>query len=111
MALASGQNFTSSILKRHLKNSTHHISYGIYIFHMVFTYFTWYSHISFGVLSAIKTTDVDDVREVLSYYRTHEDPIEAFRSNQRRLQEEMAAEAQVKKEKPLVSGMSFLRRR
>jgi import inner membrane translocase subunit TIM50 len=29
---------------------------------------------------------VDDVREVLAYYRQFEDPIEAFRENQRKLQ-------------------------
>ena len=67
------------------------------------------------VFSAIKQTDVDDVREVLSYYRQHEDPIEIFRENQRKLQEEMAASEEKLKEKvqskSLISGMSFMRRR
>ncbi len=35
---------------------------------------------------AIKETDVEDVREVLEYYRQFDDPIEAFRENQRKLQ-------------------------
>ncbi len=35
---------------------------------------------------------MEDVREVLEYYRQFEDPIEAFRENQRRLQAEMEAE-------------------
>ena len=30
--------------------------------------------------SQVATSDVDDVREVLSYYRKFDDPIEAFRS-------------------------------
>ena len=35
---------------------------------------------------AIKQSDVDDVREVLRYYKQYDDPIEAFRENQRKLQ-------------------------
>ena len=38
-------------------------------------------------LTAIKDSDVEDVREVLSYYRQFDNPIEAFRENQRKLQE------------------------
>lgn len=30
---------------------------------------------------------MDDVREVLAYYKQFDDPIEAFRENQRKLQE------------------------
>ena len=67
---------------------------------------------------AIKQTNVDDVREVLSYYRQHDDPIEVFRENQRKLQEEMAVnEEKLKKDvqsKPILSsmsGLSFMRRR
>jgi len=33
--------------------------------------------------------DVDDVRDVLQYYRQFDDPIEAFRENQRKLEENM----------------------
>ena len=36
--------------------------------------------------TAIKQSDVDDVREVLRYYKQFDDPIEAFRENQRKLQ-------------------------
>ena len=32
---------------------------------------------------------MDDVRDVLEFYRQFDDPIEAFRENQRKLQEEM----------------------
>ena len=35
---------------------------------------------------AIKQSDVDDVREVLRYYKQYDDPIEAFRENKRKLQ-------------------------
>ena len=72
----------------------------------------------FLFFSAIKQTNVDDVREVLSYYRQHDDPIEVFRENQRKLQEEMAVnEEKLKKDvqsKPILSsmsGLSFMRRR
>ncbi len=34
----------------------------------------------------MKESDVDDVREVLEYYRQFDDPIDAFRENQRKLQ-------------------------
>ena len=36
--------------------------------------------------TAIRTSDVDDVRDVLAYYKQFDDPIEAFRENQRKLQ-------------------------
>lgn len=38
------------------------------------------------IILAIKQSDVDDVREVLRYYKQYDDPIEAFRENQRKLQ-------------------------
>ena len=38
------------------------------------------------LVTAIKQSDVDDVREVLRYYKQFDDPIEAFRENQRKLQ-------------------------
>ena len=78
--------------------------------------FFWNYFYNFFV--AIKQTNVDDVREVLSYYRQHDDPIEVFRENQRKLQEEMAVnEEKLKKDvqsKPILSsmsGLSFMRRR
>merc|ERR1719158_1974087 len=40
-------------------------------------------------LHEIKDMDVDDVRDVLQYYRQFDDPIEAFRENQRKLEENM----------------------
>ena len=36
--------------------------------------------------AAIATSDVQDVREVLDFYNQFDDPIEAFRENQRKLQ-------------------------
>lgn len=42
----------------------------------------------FSIL-AIVTADVDDVREVMMYYKQFEDPIEKFRENQRKLLEQM----------------------
>ncbi|XP_077290479.1 tiny tim 50 [Arctopsyche grandis] len=42
-----------------------------------------------ALLKTIAVTNVDDVREVLSYYSQFEDPIAAFRENQRRLVEQM----------------------
>jgi len=69
------------------------------------------------LLQAIKQSDVDDVREVLRYYKQHDDPIEAFRENQRKLQETLAAEEQLQKEKQnnsqgglFSSSLSSLRR-
>lgn len=35
------------------------------------------------------TADVDDVREVMTYYKQFPDPIEQFRENQRKLLEQM----------------------
>ncbi|CAN7999678.1 unnamed protein product [Ixodes hexagonus] len=39
-------------------------------------------------LRTIGTSEVEDVRTVLDYYRQFEDPLEAFKENQRKLQEE-----------------------
>lgn len=44
---------------------------------------------NFPLFSALLTADVDDVREVMSYYKQFADPIEAFRDNQRKLLEQM----------------------
>ena len=46
-----------------------------------------YDLVSF--LKTLATADVDDVREVLIYYRQFDDPIEQFRENQRKLLEQM----------------------
>lgn len=50
-------------------------------------------------IRAIATQDVQDVREVLSHYRTFSDPLAAFKERQRQLlqQEQEAAEAAMQK--------------
>ena len=68
-------------------------------------------------VSAIRESDVDDVRDVLSYYKQFDDPIAVFRENQRKLQEEtLAYEEKMKKETQTKSfsgftGLSFMRRK
>merc|ERR1712170_3897 len=47
-------------------------------------------------LHEIKDSDVDDVREVLQYYRQFDDPIEAFRENQRKFAENVKEEEERK---------------
>ncbi len=51
------------------------------------------------LLNAIRTSDVDDVRDVLQYYRQFKDPIETFRENQRKLQVELEEEEKRKEDK------------
>jgi len=59
-------------------------------------------------LHEIKDSDVDDVREVLQYYRQFDDPIAAFRENQRKLEENMKIEEERKaKEKESSRFSSF----
>jgi len=59
-------------------------------------------------LNEIKDSDVDDVRDVLQYYKQFEDPIEAFRENQRKLEENMKVEEERKaKEKESSRFSSF----
>ncbi|KAF6203975.1 hypothetical protein GE061_002313 [Apolygus lucorum] len=50
-------------------------------------------------LRTIASNDVEDVRDVLSYYRQFDDPIEAFRTNQRRLLEQMEERERMAKQK------------
>lgn len=61
-----------------------------------------YDLVSF--LKTLATADVDDVREVLGYYRQFEDPIQQFRENQRKLLEQMQQKEreQQMKTKPIV---------
>lgn len=40
-------------------------------------------------LLAVATAEVDDVREVLEYYRQFDNPLAQFRENQRKLYEQM----------------------
>merc|ERR1712029_1168175 len=59
-------------------------------------------------LQEVATSDVDDVRAVLSYYRKFDDPIEAFRENQRKLEESSRLEEERKaKEKESSRFSSF----
>jgi len=59
-------------------------------------------------LQEIGSSDVDDVREVLNYYRQFDDPIEAFRENQRKLEESSRLEEERKlKEKETSRFSSF----
>jgi len=48
------------------------------------------------LLHEIKDSGIDDVRDVLTYYRQYEDPIEAFRENQRKLEDELRLEEERK---------------
>ncbi|XP_030753724.1 mitochondrial import inner membrane translocase subunit TIM50-C-like [Sitophilus oryzae] len=50
-----------------------------------------------GFLKAIADNDVDDVREVLRVYRKYEDPIAAFRENQRKMIDKLEKEAEVER--------------
>lgn len=59
------------------------------------------------LLQAVRQSDVDDVRDVLEYYKQFDDPIEAFRENQRRLQDEMAAQEE-RRQKDLATKKSSL---
>lgn len=66
-------------------------------------------------LKTISLTNVEDVREVLNYYRQFDDPLQAFRENQRKLLEQLEEENKTQKEsgKHLTSrwSPSFLRNR
>ncbi|XP_017009371.2 mitochondrial import inner membrane translocase subunit TIM50-C [Drosophila takahashii] len=59
-------------------------------------------------LKIIAQNNVDDVREVLHYYRQFDDPISQFRENQRRLAEQMqeAERVEQSKTKPMVKQWS-----
>lgn len=50
-------------------------------------------------LRTIAANEVDDVRDVLTYYRQFENPIEAFRENQRKLLEQMEEREKFTKDK------------
>lgn len=55
---------------------------------------------------AIVTADVDDVREVMAYYKQFSDPIEQFRDNQRKLLEQM----EVKQREELQKSPSIVKK-
>jgi len=58
--------------------------------------------------TVIAQNNVDDVREVLHYYRQFDDPINQFRENQRKLAEQMleAERIEQSKTKPMVKQWS-----
>ncbi|XP_067005619.1 mitochondrial import inner membrane translocase subunit TIM50-C isoform X2 [Anabrus simplex] len=51
-------------------------------------------------LRTIATAKVEDVREVLDYYQQFDNPVEAFRENQRKLLEQLEAKERMMKENP-----------
>lgn len=58
------------------------------------------AYFKFEPFSAIATSEVADVREVLNYYRQFDDPLGKFRENQRILSEQMAELEQQEQVKP-----------
>jgi len=60
------------------------------------------------LLHEIKDSEMEDVRDVLTYYKQFKDPIQAFRENQRKLEEELKLEEERKlKEKETSRFSSF----
>ncbi|XP_050350280.1 mitochondrial import inner membrane translocase subunit TIM50-C-like isoform X1 [Nymphalis io] len=57
-----------------------------------------------NLLQTIAMSNVADVREVLRYYSQFEDPIAAFRDNQRRLMEQMAERERDRTDPPLTGS-------
>ncbi|XP_075159034.1 mitochondrial import inner membrane translocase subunit TIM50-C-like [Haematobia irritans] len=59
-------------------------------------------------LKTLATSEVDDVREVLHYYRQFDDPIMKFRENQQKLLEQMQERERMEqsKSKPIVKNWS-----
>uniref|UniRef100_U5EVH6 Mitochondrial import inner membrane translocase subunit TIM50 n=1 Tax=Corethrella appendiculata TaxID=1370023 RepID=U5EVH6_9DIPT len=52
-----------------------------------------------ALLKTISSTEVDDVREVMRYYKQYDDPLAQFRENQRKLYEQMAEKEREEKDK------------
>ncbi|XP_041352373.1 mitochondrial import inner membrane translocase subunit TIM50-C-like [Gigantopelta aegis] len=66
-------------------------------------------------LKTVGTSGVEDVRDVMEYYSQFDDPIAAFKENQRKLQEQEQALAQqqkqeVKKPAPSWAGLNIFKR-
>ena len=57
---------------------------------------------------AIATSNVDDVRTVLDFYRKEDDIIEAFKRNQQRLREQEEQQAQIRQQQGSSSQWSGL---
>ena len=68
-------------------------------------------------MTAIAESEVGDVREVLNYYRTFDDPLAAFRENQRKAHEQelvLSQKAEEERQQRTFASSwtpSFLRRR
>lgn len=92
-------------------------SSGRHFSHMETTQEIFYVNSLIFSLTAIAESEVGDVREVLDYYRTFEDPLAAFRENQRKAHEqEMVLSQKAEEERQQRSfasswTSSFLRRR
>ncbi|XP_018318721.1 mitochondrial import inner membrane translocase subunit TIM50-C-like [Agrilus planipennis] len=50
-----------------------------------------------GFLRTVATSEIDDVRDVLKYYKEFDDPLAVFRERQRKLMEQQEAEREAKK--------------
>ncbi|KAK4009062.1 mitochondrial import inner membrane translocase subunit TIM50-C [Daphnia magna] len=61
------------------------------------------------LLKTIATSEVQDVREVLDFYNQFDDPIEAFRENQRKLQEQQELMERMNQEKQTLPATSLAR--
>lgn len=62
-------------------------------------------------LAAIATQNVDDIREVLRHYSQFDDPVEAFKENQRRLLEQEEAKKIIESERQSPSLLSSFKRK
>lgn len=68
-------------------------------------------------MAAIAESEVSDVREVIDYYRTFDDPLAAFRENQRKAHEQeivLSQKAEEERQQRTFTSSwtsSFLRRR
>lgn len=77
----------------------------------------YYINDLFSVLTAIAESEVGDVREVIDYYRTFDDPLAAFRENQRKAHEQevvLSQKAEEERQQRTFASSwtsSFLRRR
>lgn len=60
-----------------------------------------YFFICAHLIAAIAQADVEDVREVLSYYQKFENPLAQFRDNQRKLYEQMQEKEIEDKSRPV----------
>lgn len=77
----------------------------------------YYINALLSFLTAIAESEVGDVREVIDYYRTFDDPLAAFRENQRKAHEQemvLSQKAEEERQQRTFASSwtsSFLRRR